>query len=269
MLNLRYREANLSSLIQNFPRWASSFERNPPFGRYGQLEFHVETIRRRREIGSASKAVQDDIFIASLYKTLRAWGIGVRASKLSPFEEFASLLRAQAPRISGLDGKTIDDPALNVRDVCRQVWELIDSLKIVSNNAQLVAASKALHHILPDLVVPIDRAYTQKFFCWQNPKFQYEQRACFEHCFVSFVRIARETHPIKYVRDRGWHSSPTKVIDNAIVGFISHQEPRAADEAEAFQMTPPAQNDDLGNFSTWQLMGTLLARPLAWWRRHR
>ena len=37
----------------------------------------------------------------------------------------------------------------------------------------------------------------------------------------SFVKIARSVSPERYVID-GWNSSRTKVIDNAVVGFLCY-----------------------------------------------
>src|SRR5205085_12227659 len=115
----------------------------------------------------------------SLYKTLQAWGIGIRASKLKSFEEFVSALQAKSSEIVALEDRAIDDPEMNVNETGQQLWGLINTLDIVANEARIVAGSKALHHLLPDLMVPIDRAYTQKFFGWQSPTFQYKQETCF------------------------------------------------------------------------------------------
>jgi hypothetical protein len=213
------RQTNIASLIAGFPRYLSVFEQNPPFRRYGQLEYHVETIQRRREVGSVATAVHDDQFLATLYKTLQAWGIGARASKLTSFAAFVSALRAKTSEMAALENRAIDDPEMNVNETGQQLWRLVNTLGIVDNDARMVAGSKALHHLLPELVVPIDRAYTQKFFCWQNPTFQYKQGTCFLQAFAGFAQIARQTGPGQYVGS-GWHSSRTKIIDNALIGLI-------------------------------------------------
>jgi hypothetical protein len=215
-------KGNIASLIDGFPHYLDVFQREPPFNRAGQLEYHRETIQRRRHIGSAVKALSDDEFLGCLYKTLQAWGIGVRASKLRPIKDFTTALRSKTAEITALEHLAVDDPGLDVTVRTRQLWYLLHNLDIVTNDARIVAGSKALHHILPDLVVPIDRAYTQKFYCWQNPTFQYEQKKCFEHAMAGFAEIARRTNPAQYLGN-GWHSSRSKVIDNAIVGFIMSQ----------------------------------------------
>jgi hypothetical protein len=209
------RQSRTSLLIAEFPRFLRIFEQNPPFKKTGQLEYHLDTIQRRRALGSATKAVNDDQFVDGLYMTLQAWGIGVRGSNLKPRGAFADALRAKISAITDLEGICIDDPALNVKTVAEKLWHLIDTLNVVSNKTRVVPGSKTLHHLLPELVVPIDRAYTQKFFRWHNPTFQYEQPSCFAHAFGVFAEIARQANPIQYATG-GWNSSRTKVIDNAL-----------------------------------------------------
>jgi len=70
------------------------------------------------------------------------------------------------------------------------------------------------------LVAPMDRGYTQKFFQWHNPQFQYDQARKFRVIFHAFVDVARAVRPSQFVTG-GWNSSPTKVLDNAVVGFVT------------------------------------------------
>jgi hypothetical protein len=209
----------LTQLIAAFPHFVQAFTENPPFTRFGQLEFHVETIGLRRTFGSSVTAVANDDFLESLYRTLKAWGIGGRASKLVPFPQFVEALQARGADIAAFDGMTIDDPQLNQGIISRRLWRTIEQLGIVENESKIVPGTKALHHILPDLVVPVDRAYTQTFFGWHNPEFQYGQGDFFSHSFATFVEIARRANPAQYV-GIGWNSSRTKIIDNAIVGML-------------------------------------------------
>jgi hypothetical protein len=221
---VHYREDNsVLSLISDFPRFLQVFEKDPPFKKTGQLENHLDTIRLRRELGSATNAINNDEFLSSLYKTLQAWGIGARASNLNPFPAFASAIRARGSEIAHLEGLSIDNPNLDVDATGKYLWGLIDTLDTVSNYARAVPNSKALHHLLPELVVPIDRAYTQRFFGWQNPTFQYQQAECFQYAFAAFADIARKADPNQYINN-GWNSSRTKVIDNAIVGKVLDEE---------------------------------------------
>ena len=212
----------VSHLIKDFALFLDEFLRDPPFSRPEQLENHLQTIRLRRQLGTASDAIASDEFLASLYSTLQAWGIGKRGSDLVHIEQFADAIRMKETEIALLEGISFDERTTKVADLADQLWNIISNLGIVTNNATVVSGTKALHHIHPDLVVPVDRAYTQKFFGWQNQDFQYGQAKCFRTSFTSFVRIARAVELAKY-RDDGWCSSNTKIIDNAIVGFVTHK----------------------------------------------
>ena len=205
-------------LIERFFKCLRAYDRDCPFTRYGQLEYHVATIERRRALGSAQAALDDHDFKWSLYQTLQAWQIGQRASRLKSFSAFENALSARASEIGELDRFTIDQADLDVRAVGERLAELVQGLEIVENKARVVPGSKALHHVLPDLVVPIDRAYTQKFFEWPTSRFQYAPEGCFVEAFEAFVKIAQATNPKQYV-GAGWYTSRTKVIDNAIVGL--------------------------------------------------
>lgn len=87
-----------------------------------------------------------------------------------------------------------------------------------ANDAPLVAGSKALHHVLPDLVVPIDRRYTRPFFGWYGTQFQYQQQRAFEEMFPTFHSIAVEVQ-LEQFMGNGWRTARAKVLDKAIVAF--------------------------------------------------
>lgn len=213
-------ERNLTNLlITKFPQWLASYDEHCPFTRYGQREFHVETIHRRLAVGTAGHAIEDELFLRSLYRTLQAWRIGSRASILRPFTDFVEALHDKKAEICELDGVVIDEIQTDTTVVSQKIARIVQTLDIVENKARIVPGSKALHHLLPDLVVPIDRAYTQLFFNWPTPRLQYNPQECFIEAFQVFVNIACSCNPVQYVGS-GWYSSRTKVIDNAIVGLL-------------------------------------------------
>lgn len=213
----------------NFRFFLKYFVDHGPFKKTEQLEHHLLTIQRRRCLGSAAVALKDPVFLKSLYKTLGAWGIGKRASKLRPFQAFVSALNASEKEICELDGVRLDQTNMNIELIENKIWNLISTIEIVENKAKLVPCSKLLHHVLPELIVPIDREYTQVFFGWQNPTFQKKQAFCFRQAYREFQRISIAVNPSQYV-GTGWNSSMTKVIDNAIVGLVQYK--KAKLEAE-------------------------------------
>jgi hypothetical protein len=156
-------EERIEKLIRDFSHYLTYYDEHAPFNKTDQLKSHVTTIRRRRELGSAYLAATDREFCKSLYWTLQKWGIGQRASRLISYEAFAEVIASRASQIARFENVMIDDPDLDAQKTGEELWALIDSLTIVDNISKLVPCTKALHHLLPDLVAPMDRAYTN--FC--------------------------------------------------------------------------------------------------------
>jgi hypothetical protein len=152
MPSISNRNPRLPTLVANFGHFVHVFETNPAFTRAGQLESHLATIRLRRQLGSVTAALADESFIRNLHRTLQAWGIGARASNLANETDFAAALRSKTSELAALEALHIDDTSLNPNATAQQLWRVISSLGIVSNNSTVVDGSKALHHILPELV---------------------------------------------------------------------------------------------------------------------
>ena len=112
--------------------------------------------------------------------------------KILPFtKRFAHDLAQHVRKIASLEAAKIDDEQLNLSAVRDELSVSIAWL--VENKAKLVSGTKALHHVLPNLVVPMDRKYTQVFFGWQNPHYpSIGQRECFLlEAFEAFACLAR------------------------------------------------------------------------------
>jgi len=221
-------QALVPHLISGFEQHLSYYEANPPFARPAQLSTHRKTIDLRRQLGTASAALADNRFLDSLAETLKAWGVGSHNSILAEPAEFRRQLRSQAPNITALDGLLIDEAEASTGD---QLWRIVRSLNIVLGRQTLkptqsktVGGSKALHHILPELMAPIDRTYTGAFllrmesYHFQNPS---QEAETFRIAFESFRAIAKFANPTQYVGRHLWNTSRTKVIDNAIAGFVA------------------------------------------------
>ncbi len=224
--------ADIDRVVENlagrFAAWLDAFDRLCPFTPE-QRDAHVETIRHRRALGSAEAALADDEFLQRLHRTLQRWGIGARGSKFHSPDRFAAALRARAEEIAALDSLAIDQPDLDAGSVAATLARLVQSLEIVDNRTRLVPGSKALHHLLPDLVVPFDREYTQHVFGWWNRQVQDAPERRYREAFEAFVVVARRVNPRQYVGRGPWYTSPAKVLDNAVVGrwcWLKYQVPK-------------------------------------------
>ena len=205
-------------VTDNFDELVVAYDRTVPFQRSGQYERHRATIDRRRELGSTRAAVADERFTALLHETLQLWGIGRRASRLTPLDSFRARLAAVADDVARFEGLDIGGEGLDAGSVAAGLDHLVRQLSIVDNQSLIVAGTKTLHHLLPDLVPPMDRRWTGAFFGWWPADPQARQTAIFTEAFRSFVEIAQATDPGRLV-GAGWRTSATKVLDNALVAY--------------------------------------------------
>jgi hypothetical protein len=246
-------EARSAKLVAGFDRYVRAYDEMVPFTGE-QLAAHRKTIALRRRAGSVRTAAESEQFVASLRETLLAWGIGRRASRLVGVTEFAVALRNVVPRLEPLESLTID--AANTScDIAERLWKIVDSLGVVENKAKVVAGTKTLHHLLPDLVPPMDRAWTGFFFNFHLPEWQdpTSQRRIFQLAYTQFTSIAKQVDPERYVTNAGWRTSRTKILDNAVIGFGKTElgEPPRITEEPANQVSfevqgyPPAKSEAL------------------------
>jgi hypothetical protein len=90
---------------------------------------------------------------------------------------------------------------------------------------RLVSGTKLYHHLFPELVVPVDRTYTGAFLlAYENNDFKSGsgEKDSFRVGFRCFSRIAVAIRPglEQYLARHRAHTSITKLIDNAIMGFV-------------------------------------------------
>jgi hypothetical protein len=107
-----------------------------------------------------------------------------------------------------------------VDDVEARIWAVLGSLRVNTSATRIVVGSKALHHVLPDLVPPIDRQYTFQFLTGQKAVTTGDERA-FLARFPHLAEISRRAAPdIQDVLDRGGFmaTGAAKVVDNASLG---------------------------------------------------
>ena len=219
---------NVDELIATFSECVDRFERSNAFPG-PSLYFHERAIERRRAHVDAASLLADTQFLETVYAVLPAWGMhrmGKQKAKVVDFDLMVDSFRAMAEPIQALWQRSITAIADDeVADVSDQVWHIIAGLKVSQSETRIVAGSKALHHVLPDLVPPIDRQYTFQFFTGQK-SVQHGDAAAFAEWFPYFCEIGRRCRPeIDQITERAGFmaTSSAKVIDNAIIGFMQSE----------------------------------------------
>ena len=163
----------------------------------------------------------DKPFFELLYATLSSWNMNSRGAELKNYDDFVASILSHKEDFKKLEKKTIVD----LEDQKGIIEKLFNELHLVNTKAPLVTFSKTLHFILPNLIAPIDRRYTLRFFygknsvgCFSSLKKQFE---VFWKIEMSYSKFAKEHDLSSFVKKNSWNRNIPKIIDNAVIGFIS------------------------------------------------
>jgi hypothetical protein len=209
----------MAEVVERFQECIGAYDLAVPFTRTGQYASHRQTIDLRRRLGSVVAAVNDDAFVRSLYATLRFWGIGRRRSQLVPYVDFVQRVRSYAEATSSLETLQLEDISPDeLAQAIQQIDSLVTEIGVVTNKSKIVAGTKTLHHLLPDLVPPMDRAWTGLFFNWSPIDPQLRQTAILSDAMEGFHAVAQVVRPGDFVGD-GWRTCSSKILDNALIGY--------------------------------------------------
>jgi hypothetical protein len=220
---------NVDALIADFAGCVRRFEASAAFSG-PSVYFHQRALETRRQHTSAASLFADDRFLEYVYAVLPSWGMhrmGGQAAKVTEFSQLAASLRSAIPLIDQLWPLNITclDPA-DVPAVTSCAWQAIATIRASTSETQIVAGTKTLHHVLPDLIPPIDRQYTFRFFTGQKLVPSGDQRGAFLEWFPHLAEIGRRCRAAIESAINGGDpmaTGPAKVIDNAIIGFMQAQ----------------------------------------------
>ena len=205
-------QERVEDLCSSFDIYIGEFDKASIFSG-PSLYFHFRTIERLKNCVSISSALDDDLFFEYLYATLTAWGLhrmGPGGAKLADFDVFIKSIRDQKIQIGNLEGRALfklsEEDLNNITDI---LWQILNNIRASASATKLVANSKALHHILPNLVPPIDREYTLRFF-YDNKTISGKDEQLFREIYPQFYTIgSRCINQIQSYIGYGFHSSET------------------------------------------------------------
>ena len=216
-------EKRVEKLTQHFDSCVNHFNKIQKFSG-PSLYFHKKTIQMHSN-QNVNDLIQNELFLDYIYATLASWGMhrmGPGNTKLTERDIFRTSILHEKENIEKLYGYEIDmisDDQLP--QISNDIYRIISHLQIGIGETKIVAGSKTLHHILPNLVPPIDGEYTMKFF-FNNRQTALGQggNIAYNEMYKHFFKIAKICKPaiLTYIGS-DMNTSKTKVIDNAIVGY--------------------------------------------------
>jgi len=196
--------------------------------------FHQECLRARQEGWFSTRHVE------MLYATLTAWGMhrmGEGKTKLNGWLAFRDSLVATESLLRPFQRLTMAElTEQEYANALQSLWPAYSMLKLGVSDATVVINSKALFHILPHLIPPIDRQYTIRFFQqpperWRDKKGAFRavslpptKEAQFQLFRDTCIRIKRIADKVtRSLWQEELHSCGVtlpKAIDNAIVNYV-------------------------------------------------
>jgi hypothetical protein len=220
----------LTESKEAFMRFVDFFNENENFTGPSTY-FHRKVINLIRA-SDLIRLLEDEHFIEYVYATLSSWGMhrmGTGGSKMRDFRDFMDSIASSRRLFLELEksklNTLVDEDRKRVFDL---LSNLFTNLKVMESESNLVGNSKVIHHLLPDLVPPIDRQYTLRFF-YGNLTSKYTPVFDKEEETDIFIEIMDYYHIIckklkltnnDYDKTKPMNTSIPKVIDNAIIGFI-------------------------------------------------
>jgi hypothetical protein len=154
---MKLRTDRVGELLANADAWHEAFARAETFGG-PSLYLHRRALDTRHSPASLQH-------LEYVYATLASWGMhrmGAGGSKVRTFDAFRDSVGPLAEKIlsaQDFEPGQMDEPAWATMKA------IFSGLRIMASSTSLVGNSKVVHHMLPNIVPPIDREYTLRYLC--------------------------------------------------------------------------------------------------------
>ena len=226
-------QQNIDKLAKNLPKYLKK-TREIPGGVFSgpSVYFHQRAIEEAK--GSGFLKLKH---LQMIYAMLPAWGMhrmGENKVKVKTFVDFQHEIETIAENLKNLKNLRCITEVENIDDIIDLMFKI--KINIPEAKSLLVSSSKTLHHMLPDIIPPIDRAYSVRFMIQDSENFdtktvslgslKREKELAKE--FMVGMKIFIENYGNKmkdyldeqFNTDKEFNTSLPKIFDNLIVAFI-------------------------------------------------
>jgi hypothetical protein len=202
------------------------------------IYFHIQSIREQRANFLSERHCE------MIYATLASWGMhkmgdpNFTKAKMVEYDDFKNSLFGQREELHAFNNKRFDESTIDeYRNYINELEKIYLALKVSISASTIVAHSKVLAHLLPDLVPPVDRQYTIRFFT-QDDKLFFSRTGKYKNvempdssnhfsAFVDYcVRIKRMydkcNNSIFHIDSNTFNTSIPKIMDNIIMSFVKN-----------------------------------------------
>jgi len=185
---------------------------------------YIKLIDQFRQTRKYKNLFKDDSYIDLAYRTLEAWNMNQRGTRLASIQSFTNSIIKNTDQLSNLSKYRLENlKQKEFTHVFSELWSLFNNIEVMATKARIVGLSKTLHFLLPDLVMPIDR---RNILLWlyQTDRYSKEPKrefSDFKEILLAYARLSKHLQlSINDVDNVGWNKSIPKLIDNAIIGNL-------------------------------------------------
>jgi hypothetical protein len=164
-------------------------------------------------------------YVSLAYRTLQDWNMDERGAKLVDLSAFRNSILSHLESLAHLKGHRLELlSTAELAMVLTELKSLFVGLKVMQTRARIVGVSKTLHFLVPNLVMPVDRGNILSLLYLgskysANPEREFQ---CFTEIFEEYRELCHKLDlSVRDVNGLGWNSSIPKMIDNALIGFLS------------------------------------------------
>lgn len=203
------------------------------------IYFHTQAIKEQEN------HFFSDRHIEMIYATLASWGMhkmgdpNITKAKMVSFVEFKHSILIHQKDFEKLREYRIDSCTYQEYDnYLNQLEKIYYNLRVSISDATIVANSKTMAHILPNIIPPLDRQYSIRFFTQEYkrfftksgtykpvniPKNITDQFSDFkDYCCRIKMIFDRCNHEIFTIDKESFNTSYPKIMDNLIMAFVKN-----------------------------------------------
>jgi len=221
-------EEQRNRVLSSLDKAHHAYHKKPAFFSGPSVYFHVRSLR-------AARAQDLDRFAEYAYAMLSSWGMhqpGSGGPKMKDFDEFYSSLKSvwsEAIPLRQITLSRLRGPDWLSKADWGRLKKVFCGIRCMTTNKSLVANSKVMANLLPNLIPPIDGKYTLRFLYNSKniPNTKMKEWAklvdMLKHFFYPIVSSKPFRRKVKkwliHKKWAGWNTSPLKIVDNLVVGL--------------------------------------------------
>ncbi|MFA5859849.1 MAG: hypothetical protein WC955_12375 [Elusimicrobiota bacterium] len=196
--------------------------REMTYKKYGgpSVYFHIQSMKMLRKCktsGQYLKLLKNEHFVELVYASVASWGMQrMGGLGMVDFEDFKEEILKNKVNLVKLSTSRLSKISEVEKDI---LGDIFDRMEIMKSDSRLVSNSKLLHHLLPELVPPMDRAHVLKYFhkhlSTKNIK---KERLIFFDIIDKYRELLIDLK-VKPKNKYDFDTSEIKMVDNALMGI--------------------------------------------------